>query len=74
MDKPTLGQQIATSGDGMDITRPWVGALSQPADPSALCVPPCHVMILDAESAFHWVGNVGTPAAVAAIPARSICP
>lgn len=33
MDKPTLGQQIATSGDGMDITRPWVGALSQPADP-----------------------------------------
>ncbi|PAU86324.1 portal protein [Pseudomonas sp. WN033] len=33
MDKPTLGQQIATSGDGMDITRPWVGALSQPSDP-----------------------------------------
>lgn len=33
MDKPSLGQQIAVSGDGQDITRPWVGALMQPGDP-----------------------------------------
>jgi hypothetical protein len=33
--------------------------LLQHADPSALCVPPCHRISLDAESAFHSVGNDG---------------
>lgn len=30
--RPTLGQEIATSGDGRDITRPFVGPLLVPAD------------------------------------------
>lgn len=32
MSSPTLGQEIATSGDGRDITRPFVGPLLVPAD------------------------------------------
>ncbi|HIE4801227.1 TPA: DUF935 domain-containing protein [Serratia marcescens] len=33
--RPNLGQEIATTGDGRDITRPWVGALAL-ADDSVL--------------------------------------
>ncbi|ECG5643226.1 DUF935 family protein [Salmonella enterica subsp. enterica serovar Poona] len=33
--RPKLGQEIATTGDGKDITRPWVGALAT-ADDSVL--------------------------------------
>ncbi|HAT1683666.1 TPA: DUF935 family protein [Klebsiella oxytoca] len=30
--RPVQGQEIATTGDGQDITRPWVGALALPDD------------------------------------------
>ncbi|WP_447859049.1 hypothetical protein ACFZN1_07155 [Pseudomonas aeruginosa] len=32
MEKPALGREIATSGDGRDITRPFISGLQVPND------------------------------------------
>ncbi|ELW7654432.1 portal protein, partial [Pseudomonas aeruginosa] len=32
MHPPKLGQEIATTGDGRDITRPFLSGLQQPSD------------------------------------------
>ena len=36
---PDLAQPIATTGDGRDITQPWIGELQQPRDPRLLGSP-----------------------------------